>query len=238
MASVQRDRLDARDAEVAIAGALQELLSGSAEARMFYPANRKVRRPRPLIALQSRCRSGGFDLPRERSESRTFESCPQDSRAVHIRKCSRAAGSHFEGRRRIGDTLESLRHRTELLRLDCRAQELERHVQIGAARPRDTVARGAKLFDKRGERLLDLIAHAHRNERANPWRERGSKIYLSSSHSTSGRRSLPKNITPSTKIEGEPNPPRSINSSVLARSLALYSGALIFSKYSFSSRPT
>src|SRR5260370_42615221 len=54
---------------------------------------------------------------------------------------------------------------------------------------------------------------------------------------TSGRRSLPKNIELPTNIVGLPKPPRSISSSVLARSLALQESVSMPAKNRWRSRP-
>ena len=217
MTSVQRDLADTRFPELSRLGAFQRCPNSPGFARIAHPPDRQMRRPRPLGAIESRLHRDHFDLRRQLNQPLALQSRPEDSGSAQIRKSSDAAGKHMQGRFIANGTVQRLFQRWKPRGIDCRSQEFQRDMQILAPRPCDAVVGQADLVDKARKRGLDFIADPHRDESANLCRER----YLSSSHSTSGNRSLPKNITPSTKIDGDPKPPRSINSSVFARSFAL-----------------
>src|SRR5260221_12890194 len=103
-------------------------------------------------------------------------------------------------------------------------REVEDPAAIGIAEP---VALGT-LGDQRRERAA--IAH----EMGVGFRPEVGIGVLAHADSraafTSGRRSLPKNIELPTNIVGLPKPPRSISSSVLARSWALQASVSIAAK--------
>src|SRR5260370_13161180 len=137
-------------------------------------------------------------------------------------------------------------------------------MQICGAHPTDATSDLPQRLDESRDCVFNLGTHPERHERANfvgqlgqaslrfsstqplQIRRAGRDLRhgilrvaqeLANAWSTRIKRSLPKNILPSTKMVGEPKPPRSISSSVFCLSLSLYSCEAIFAKYSFSSRP-
>src|ERR1700689_4841075 len=169
MAAVERKRFDLRDAELAVPQRIERIARFVRNRPIANAADRQMPAPAALFALESVFSRHSLHPRRKGSERARFDtvqSHPNRSWMLEVGKSADAHRCDLKWRRLRRELTEAAGELLQAMRIYRRSEKLERDMQICARHPSHTVVRMPQLVDRLCDRVLDLIVHAHCDERA------------------------------------------------------------------------
>src|SRR5208283_1599092 len=125
--------------------------------------------PAPLLALESiisRDRLQARGQRGKRARFHVMQSHPNRARMLKPGERADAGRGDLEWRRPGRELMKPGSEPLQSMRIHCRSEKLERDMQICPRHPSDAVAWMLQLVDRLRHRLLDLLVHPDRDERA------------------------------------------------------------------------